>query len=213
MVPKVLLVCGIVSSLLYVATTILGAVVWEGYSSTSQSISELSAIDAPSRPLVVPLMLTYSVLVIAFGLGVWGSAGQKRALRVVGGLLVGSGVIDLTAPFFSMQLRGEGTLATDTMHLVLTAVTVFFILLTIGFGATGFGKRFLLYSIGTILILLVFGALAGQDAPQAAANLPTPWMGVTERINIYGSMLWRAVLAIALLRVLVQRPRIGQLEA
>lgn len=55
--------------------------------SISQVISELSAIDAPMRPLVVPLFITYSVLVIAFGLGVWGSARQKRALRVVGGLL------------------------------------------------------------------------------------------------------------------------------
>ena len=34
-------------------------------------------------------------------------------------------------------------------------------------------------------------------------NLPTPWVGVRERINIYGYMLWMAVLAIALLRGLV----------
>src|SRR4051794_29760691 len=49
---KVLLGCGIVPPLLYVATTILGALRWEGYSSTSQTASELFAIDAPSRPLV-----------------------------------------------------------------------------------------------------------------------------------------------------------------
>jgi len=43
----------------------------DGYSSTSQTISELFAIDAPSTSLVVPLFLTYSLLMIAFGVGVW----------------------------------------------------------------------------------------------------------------------------------------------
>jgi hypothetical protein len=48
---------GIVSSRLYVATIIFGAMRWEGYSSFSQSISELFAIGAPSRSLVVPLLV------------------------------------------------------------------------------------------------------------------------------------------------------------
>ena len=89
MARKLLFFCGILSSLLYVGTDVLGTMRLEGYSFTSQTVSELSAIDAPSRPLVVPLFLTYSVLVIAFGLGVWGSAGRKRALRVTAGLLAG----------------------------------------------------------------------------------------------------------------------------
>ena len=91
------------------------------------------------------------------------------------------------------------------MHATLTFVLVLFILLVIGFGAIAFGKRFRLYSIATMLILLVFGALAGLDVPRVEANLPTPWLGVTERINIFGYLLWVVVLAIALLRVQVER--------
>jgi hypothetical protein len=45
-------------------------------------------------------------------------------------------------------------------------VDVLCILLIIGFGATAFGKPFRLSAIGTILVLLVFGALAGLDAPR-----------------------------------------------
>jgi hypothetical protein len=70
MTRKVLLVCGILSSLLDVTILVLAPMLWEHYSSTSQTVSELFAIGAPSRPLVVPLLLTYDVLVIAFGLGV-----------------------------------------------------------------------------------------------------------------------------------------------
>jgi hypothetical protein len=29
---------------------------------------------------------------------------------------------------------------------------------------------------------------------------PTPWVGVTERVLVYGPMVWFAVLAIALMR-------------
>jgi len=71
MVQKLLLGCGIVASLLYVATTMVAPMLSDGYSSTSQTISELFAIDAPSTSLVVPLFLTYSLLMIAFGVGVW----------------------------------------------------------------------------------------------------------------------------------------------
>jgi hypothetical protein len=200
MVRKVLLICGVVASLLYVGTDILGALSWEGYSYTAQTISELSAIGAPSRPLVVPLFFTQSLLLIAFGLGVWGAAGRKRALRVTGGLLIGFGLVCLTGPFAPMNLRGAEKTLSDTLHIVGTMVDVLFIVLILGFGANAFGKRFRLYSIATLLGLLVFGALAGMDGPRVAANLPTPWVGVNERICNYLYWLWQLVLAIVVLR-------------
>ena len=77
---KGLLICGIISSLLYVAMNIIAAMLYEGYSSVSQTVSELSAIDAPTRPLWVSLAIVYSLLVIAFASGVLQSAGEKRSL-------------------------------------------------------------------------------------------------------------------------------------
>lgn len=198
---KLFLVCGVLAPLLYVATDILAAVRWENYSYTAQTISETFAIGAPTRSLVLLRGLGYSLLVIAFGLGVWGSASEKRPLRVVGALLIAIAVVDLLAPFVApMHLRGFERTLTDTMHIVLASVDVLFILLIIGFGASAFGTRFRLYSIGTVLVLVVFGVLAGLDGPRMAANLPTPWVGVTERISVFSYMLWLAVLAIGLLR-------------
>ena len=201
MARKVLLICGILSSLLYAVTVVVAAMRWEGYSSTSQAVSELFAIGAPSRPLVVPLFLAYGVLLAAFGLGVWASARRKRALRFTGALLIGNAVVgSVAAPFFPIHLRGaEGSL-TDTMHIILTSVIVLFILLAIGFGGAAGGKRFRLFSIATLVTVVAFGALAGLDAPRLAAQQPTPWLGVTERINIGAYLLWVLVLAITLLR-------------
>jgi hypothetical protein len=196
---KFLLVCGILAALLYVATDILAALQWEGYSYADQTVSETFAIGAPTRPLIVMRGLAYSVLVIAFGTGVRRSASGKRALRVAGGLLVGIGIIDLVGPFTPMHQRavlgaGGGTLS-DTLHIILASVDGLFILLIIGFAAMAFDKRFRLYSIATILVIVVFGALAGLQGPRIAADLPTPWVGATERIFIFGYMLWLVALA------------------
>src|SRR5579859_1278811 len=201
---RVLLVCGILSSLLYGAMITL--IRYEGYNPISQVPSELTAIGAPTRPLWMVLGPVYDLLVVAFGVGVWTSAGGKRALRVVGGLFVAFGVLGGIAwPFAAMHQRevlaaGGGTWS-DTLHVIFGIMTVLFTLVVIGFGSTAFGKPFRLYSIVTILILFVFGALTGLDSPRLQANLPTPWIGLWERINILGFLLWVAVLAIALIRM------------
>jgi Protein of unknown function (DUF998) len=188
------------SSLLYVVMNIVGAVRYEGYNSVSQTVSELSAIGAPTRLLWVLLGIPYTLLVTAFGWGVWESAGRNRSLRVVGVLLVAYGALGVLWAFAPMHLRGSEFTLTDTMHIVLGAVTVLLMLLAIGFGAAALGKWFRIYSITSLAILLGFGALTGVAAPRIAANLPTPWIGVWERINIGAFLLWVVVLAIVLLR-------------
>jgi hypothetical protein len=207
-----LLICGILSSLLYVGMDILAGMLYEGYSYTAQTISELSAIGAPTRWVWAVLGPAYSLLAIAFGWGVWRSAGPKRSLRIIGGLMIIYGVIGIVAwPFAPMHQRevlaaGGGTW-NDTMHIVLGMVDVLLMLLAIGFGAAAFGKRFRLYSIATMVVLIAFGVLTGLDGPRIAANLPTPWVGVWERIDLGVFLLWVVVLAIVLLRAEVERPQ------
>ena len=81
--------------------------------------------------------------------------------------------------------------------------------LAIGVGAAAFGQRFRLYSIATIVVLLACGGLTFLEAPRVGTNLPTPWIGLWERINISVFLLWVAVLATALLRApnVRRRPR------
>jgi hypothetical protein len=55
--------------------------------------------------------------------------------------------------------------------------------------------------MATVFVLAVFGTLTFWDAPGVAANLPTPWLGLWERINVFAAMSWYAVLSLALLRV------------
>jgi hypothetical protein len=206
---KTLLVCGIASSLLY--AVMIWAIRYEGYDPFSQVPSELTAIGAPTERLWAMLGPIYTVLVAAFGMGVWRSAGANRAVRIVGGLILLYASLGLLWPFAAMHRRevlaaGGGTLS-DTMHVVLGGVTVFLMFLAIGFGAAAFGKRFRLYSIATIVVLLAFGGLTFLEAPRLQANLPTPWIGLWERINISVFLLWVVVLAAVLLRTGTSKER------
>jgi hypothetical membrane protein len=194
------LICGILSAILYIGTDIFLAMSYPGYSYTDQAVSELSAIGAPTTPLWVTMTFLFNPLLIIFGLGVLRAVGDKRSLRFTGILITIWGLLGFAWLFFPMHMRGAIGSTTDTMHLVMSGVTVFLIVSFIGFGSATQGKRFRLYSILTILVMLFFGALVGQQAPRVAAQLPTPWMGIMERISVYSPMIWVIVLASILLR-------------
>jgi len=197
---KALLVCGVISSLLY--ASMIWGIRYQGYSPISQVPSELTAIGAPTQALWARLGLIYTVLITGFAIGVWMSAGGNRAVRIVGGLLLAYASLGLLWPFAAMHQRqvlaaGGGTLS-DTLHVALGAVTVFLMFLAIGSGATAFGKRFRRYSIATIVVLLAFGGLTFLEAPRLQMNLPTPWIGLWERINISVFLLWIVMLGAVL---------------
>jgi Protein of unknown function (DUF998) len=169
---KILLGCGILPSL-HLGANMLGARRWRDYGLASHTVSELSAIGAPSRRLVVPLLTMHGALVIPFGLGVWQSAGRKRPLRLTAALLVGLGASDLPAPVFPMHRREAlargGRSRTDTIHIILTSVNSLLILLAIASASTAFGKRFRLYSIGTVPEGRPH-ALPGRASPRARVS-------------------------------------------
>ena len=207
MTRRILLSCGLTSSVLYIAADVLGSLLYPGYRYSEQQFSELTASGSPVRPFMIAAnVVPYTLLVVAFALGVWTSLVPKRARRVTGAMLVGyaaTGIV--TAVFFPMNTR-EALAAgiaglRNAMHPVGTAVMSLFMLLAMGFGSTLLGRWFRYYSWATIITLVAFGILVATQVPQLEANQPTPLMGIHERINIYTTMLWVALLAIGITRV------------
>ncbi|MFA6059161.1 MAG: DUF998 domain-containing protein [Taibaiella sp.] len=204
MIWRASLICGILSSLLYIAINIIVAAQWKGYDSASQTVSELSAVGAPTRMLWIVLSTPYTLLMIAFAYGVWESATGNRLLRITGGLLIAYSALGLLWPFAPMHLRealaAGGATFSDTMHIILGVLTELIFLLALGLASTALGKKFRIYSIASLIILFVFGTLTFLDAPDISTNRPTPHMGVWERINIGVFLLWIVVLAAVLMR-------------
>jgi hypothetical protein len=199
---KLLLSSGILSSLWYVAMNILVPFKLEGYDWTSQTVSELSAIGVPTRQLWVNMAALYSLLLTLFGCGIYMSANGKQSLKLAGLLVIAYGIIGFAWPPMHQRAAiagGEGSL-TDTMHIVFTFIAVLIMSVVIILAALSFGKRFLVYSIVTIVTLFGFGVLTGLNAPLLEKDLPTPFMGIWERISIGVYMAWIGTLAILLLK-------------
>jgi membrane protease YdiL (CAAX protease family) len=199
MFRKFLLACGVISSALYIAATAFVAAQWEDYSSVTQTVSELSAIGAPTRQLWVVLVTVYTLLAAAFAWGVLESAGENRWLRRVGWILLIYGIFGIFWP--PMHLRGAEFTLTDALHIAWSAVTVPLMIIAIASGALALGKRFRLYSIATLVILIACAIPTSFEAPNVAKNLATPTIGVWERISMAAFFVWVAVLAVAVWRL------------
>ena len=202
---RALVGAGLLSSLLYVAMDQLCAARYPGYRMLDQAISELSAVGAPTQALWTTVMPWYGVLVLAFGIGVLRVAGRTRALRVAGALVVAFALSGALWYFFPMHQRGAEFDWRDLGHITLAVVSVALILAFVTAGAFAFGRRFRIYSYATVAALAIAGAITFSWADRVAAGQSTPWLGLVERVNIYGYLLWIAVLAVALLRKSMHR--------
>jgi hypothetical protein len=197
-----LLISGIAAMLWYIAINIIVPLQYPGYNMASQTVSELSAIDAPTRTLWFVLCIFYSLLFIAFGWGIWLSAKGNSKLKFAAIVVIVDGLIGFFWPPMHKReiiAAGGGTL-TDTLHLVWAFVHLALMLLMIGFGAASFGKKFRVFSAFVVLLFLVFGLLTTKESMGIEANLPTPNAGTWERINIGAYMLWIIVFVVVLLR-------------
>jgi hypothetical protein len=195
---KILLFSGFGSSLLYLITDILAGSLYKGYSFNEQAISELFAIGAPTSRIVVPLFTISSILLLAFAIGVWFSS-NKKAMHTLA-VMIGANAINSLVLWnlFPMHMRGVPGTFTDIMHTILAINP--FILISIIFGIVIFRNWFRFYSILTVLLLLIPAIIAFSYVPILIANQPTPWLGINERISVYGHQLWHSVLAILLLQ-------------
>lgn len=201
MARKALLLCGILSPLLYVLSDALAGMRWDDYSFRDNTISELGAIGAPSRPLFAILLIPTYLLLITFGAGVREAAAGRGRLRIAGGLIIALGVLALAVgQFVPMRPRGTEQGLTGALHIVEGMVAMVILFSAMGLAATALGRRFRIYSIATLVLILAFGAWTGVKSPGIEAGLPTPWLGVIERVWWYAYQIWFAVLAWTLLR-------------
>ena len=196
MLRKILLLCGAAASIVYLARDLAALLSYPGYDFANQVISELSAIDLPSRGVDIAMGRAYAALMLLFCAGVWLSAGELRRLRAAAAFMALATVFGAVWP--PMHMRGALMGLSDTLHIGWTAGWLLLTLAAMAFAATALGTRFGYYTVATVAVILVFGALTGLQGAHLAANLPTPGIGIYERVNIGAFLLWTAVFALEL---------------
>jgi hypothetical membrane protein len=195
---RLLLSCGVLSAVGYVATDLVASALYPGYSFRGQAVSELFAIGAPTSRWVVPMFSLCSVLLLAFAVGAWRAAGARRLVQALAVMFASSAVVGLLIwNVFPMHMRGAERSFTDTMHLILA--TNPFVLLSLILAIAAFRGGLRLYSAATVVIMVVPAVAAFSYTRALDMNQPTPWLGATERLAQYGYEVWQAVLALVLL--------------
>lgn len=199
---KGLLACGVLSSFWYIAINVIVPMLDDNYRIASTTVSELSAIGAPTRIPWVLLVTFYPLLFMAFGWGVISSARNNTKLRITGSLIILYCVSNLYWPPMHLRdvIASGGATLTDTLHITWAFVTLAFMSAMMIFGALAMSKRFRYFTIVIFAVFLTFGMLTSTESGAMSANLPTPHIGTWERVNIGAFMVWITVLAVTLLR-------------
>lgn len=198
-IVTVLLGCGVLVAAVQILGDILAAALYPGYSYVDQSVSELSAIGAPTRAVTASVGLAFELFVVAFAIGVWLVA-EKRGLKIAAVILGVFAVNAIVWGFFPMQQRGNVMTFTDYAHIGGAILQVLTIVLFIAFGSGADGRWFRFFSIGLIVAILAAGGFAGSQAGAITTGGATPGMGLIERVSFYGPSIWILVLALELLR-------------
>jgi hypothetical protein len=190
---KVLLSCGIIAALLSLMTDLLTGKLISGYSFSAQSMGELGANGSPTRLLYVILSLVIGTFMIAFGVGVWRSAGSAFLPRIVSGLIIGNVLCGLIATlFFPNRFSVRPEFATPGVLLMFFSVLCFILAMIFGMFAFHDWMRILSIAIPAAYILLAVLRFASAGT---STGDTTMLIGAQERTMSYGFLFWLAALA------------------
>ena len=192
---QILAICGMFSPIAYTAMWILGGRLQSDYSHIRDDVSSLVAVGAPRKRLFDALIITSSVLLFVFYLGLhWGiNSGQGSFVGPT--LFLVSGVLGvLVACFFPLDAGGEIITLRGKMHLILVAGSG--ILTVLGMIALWFRLQsvsewsgFALFSLISAIVSLILIIISGIFAAGK-------YRGILERIGVTPYQIYYFVLAL-----------------
>lgn len=200
---KLLFYGGIFGPLVFLLVDIIGGIITPDYNYIINAISELTQAGSENTYLLSPLFLISAIMTVAFGIGILLNYKDRRSklLFTASILIIITGTFSgLTGTIFPMDPFNSEMTFPGKMHIILTGISAVMVMLLILMIGIGFHrekqwKSFRLYSITTVIIMVIFGGLT----PALIMN-SIPLLGLFERIVIYTYLQWFFVLAFKLLK-------------
>ena len=192
---QILAICGMASPILYTLMWIVGGFIRSEYSHIQDDISSLMAVGAPKKWVFDAFIITSSIFLFVFYLGVHEGINTGQGSIVGPMLLVVSSVLGvLVAIFFPLDAGGEFTTYRGKMHIILIVLSG---LLTIA-GMIALWLRletvegwqtFATYSLVSAIVCLVLVIFAGIYAN-------TKYRGIVERVMVTPFQLYYFLLGL-----------------
>lgn len=192
MIQKILLSCGIFAPLLYLGMDLLAGKLIKSYNFSVHSMSDLGAAGSPTRKLVIVLTLVAGPLLMAFGVGVWRTAGVALLPKIVAAMIIGNAFFGLIATlFFPNNFGVRPAFATPEVLLMFLSVLCFVLAMVIGAAAFHGWMRVISIIIPAAYVLL--GILRFTTASDSVVMI-----GSQERTMSYSFLAWLIALSIYL---------------
>lgn len=208
-----LMLCGILSPVVYVMTVALGGFLRPDYSHKSQFISELIIIDAPNKNMLDALFVLHNLLTIAFGVGLtssmqeptlntsttlYSSTNKKRG-KWSGLTLIVLGIFGFVKIFFPQDSIGSSVTITGATHKILAILSSLASILSMVWVGLWFQEQptygaYSRYTFLSLAFVLISGGL------EVVTVNRLPFSGFMERITIGGFLQWLFVVGLKLFR-------------
>jgi hypothetical membrane protein len=193
---KLIPLFGIFSVILYFLHVILGEIFYKGYNPLAQAISDLTAVNSPSKNIAGLFSMLYGLCAVTFSIGFFTCLKNKinKAVNVSSFIFCIMNIVSFFGyTFFPLSESGYANTFQDKMHMVVTVLVVLLtivslILFFIGFFRAKGHKWLGVISIITLLILMAGAVLINI--------LPKEYFGVAERINVYSIIIYTGILSL-----------------
>jgi hypothetical membrane protein len=193
---KYLSLSGLIGGVFYFLHIIMGRIFYKGYNPLTQAVSDLTALNSPSRNIASIFSVLYGICTVIFVISFFiYYKGKLNKFVTLGAFAfcIMAVVSFLGYSFFPLSSSGYAGTVRDKMHILVTILVVAFtifslILFCIGFFRTGKYKSLGIISL-CAFILLAIGAILVNI-------IPKEYFGVAERINIYSVIIYTCVLSI-----------------
>ncbi len=183
------------SPIVYTAMWIVGGILLPEYSHIRDDISSLFAVGAPKRRIFKAFIITSSVLLFVFYLGLHAGINDGNGSIMGPILLIISSILGiLVAFFFPLDEGGEFTTLRGKMHLILVALSgiltiagMIFLWVQLQFNAVwgAFALYSLINSIVSLILIIITGIFAAGK-----------YRGILERIGVAPYQIYYFVLGL-----------------
>jgi len=192
---QILAICGMISPIVYTTMWILCGSLQSDYSHIRNDISSLFAVGAPNKRLSQSFMITESVLLLVFLIGLHEGINDGGGSIVGPILFLSSSILGiLVALFFPLDAGGELKTLRGKMHLVL--VVVMGILTIAGMVALWFRLQFVAvwsafatFSLVSAIVSLILVIISGIFTKSNS-------MGLIERIMVSPYQIYYFILSL-----------------
>lgn len=189
---------GIISAIFYLLHDLVGQRNYPSYNWLEQAVSDLTAVNAPSRIIAGGLSAAYGIFAVlcCMMMCVFIQGKGNKTLRLGVYFYAAMNLVSAVGyAIFPLTDEGQAGTFQDIMHVYVVTVLVVLLsivsLILIAIGSLKNNKRHLSLSMWAMIALasMIFGAVG-------ANILPSAYFGLVERFSTYSAVLFTAILGI-----------------